>query len=157
MEKGHLTFWIYSCFLVVTLSCLQCTHKEDARTTEVKNYLNKQYNIKLDQSINKIYVVNDIGCGNCILSFSESIKNHVNDNRALIIINSRGINVDLDAFENKKSINPNVIIKHSIINDPKDLFYNSSVVYIEQEKVDTIININGEDIVNQLQYIFNRK
>lgn len=134
----------------------QCT-KEDVQITKLKQDLKKQYGIKLDKEINRIYILNDMGCGTCISSLSRFVKDYVNDDKAMVLINSRGINVDLDAFEMKKQANPNIIINHTVINEPDNRFACSGAIYIKQEKIDTIIKIEGENIVQQLQYIFGRK
>lgn len=157
MGKRLSNLWIYSCLAAIMLSCWQCKPESDSRTREVKKYLEDRYGVKLDKKTERIYVINDKGCGNCILSLSEFVKQNVNDAQALIIIHSRGTNVDLSAFEEKAKWNPNIIINHQIINDENDPFCRSSVVYLKDEKVDTIINIGDGDIYNQLEYIFKKK
>lgn len=157
MGKRLSNLWIYSCLAAIMLSCWQCKPESDSRTRELKKYLKDRYDVKLDKKTERIYAINDKGCGNCILSLSEFVKQNVNDAQALIIIHSRGTNVDLSAFEDKTKRNPNIIINHQIINDENDLFYRSSVVYLKDEKVDTIVNIGNGEIYSQLEYIFERE
>lgn len=157
MAKGLLNLLTYSGLAAILLFSWQCKPETDLRTKEVKEYLKARYNIKPDEKTGRIYMINDVGCGNCILSLSEFVKQHVNDDKALIIINSRGSHVDLDAFEGKKKKNPHIIINHQVITDESDLFYHSGVVYMTEEKVDTIVKLDGDDIATQLQYIFARE
>ncbi len=160
MGKGSLNFWIYSYILIAVFLFVQCANnniEKDEKTKKVADYLKKKYEVNLQENIQRIFIVNDMGCGNCILSFSEFIKSHCFDDSILVILNSRGTNVDLNAFEMIKRKNPNIVINHNIITEPNDLFYHSGVVYLDKGKVDTIIHLQGEDLLKPLQYVFSRK
>ena len=75
-----------------------------------------------------------------------------------MIINSRGININLDAFEMKKKANPNIVISHTVLNDKSNPFAFAGAIFLKGERVDTIVNIHQEgDIVQSLQYIANCK
>lgn len=157
MGKRLSNLWIYSCLAAIMLSCWQCKPEGDSRTKEVKKYLKARYDVELDKKTERIYVINDRGCGNCILSLSEFVKQNVNDAQALIIIHSRGTNVDLSTFEEKKRKNPFIVIDHQVINDENDLFYHSGAIYLKEGKVDTIIDLSGEDLEGRLRAIFERE
>lgn len=157
MEKSILNLSIYSILAVILLFCWQCKPETDLRTKETKEYLKSRYDLVPDKNTAKIYIINDLGCGNCILSLSEFVKQKVNGEHAFIIIHSRGNNVDLNGFEDKKRKNSRILINHQLINDKNDPFYHSGVIYMNEDKVDTIVNLWGENIAGQLEYIFDRE
>lgn len=157
MGKKLLNLWIYSGLAAVMLLCCQCKQEVDARTKEIRKYLKTKYDTEPGKETDRIYIINDMGCGNCILSLSEFVKQHVNDHQAMIIIHSRGTNVDLNAFEGKKKNNSHIFINHQAITDENDPFYHSGVVYLTEGKVDTVVNIANDRMVEQLEYIFSRE
>lgn len=157
MGKELLSFSICSSLaLLLLVGCLS-KQESDPQTKMVKEYLKTKYEVEPGETIDRIYIINDMGCGNCVLSLSEFVKQRVNDEHAWIIVNSRGMNVDLNVFETKKQTNPHILINHQPVGDTDDPFYHSGVVYLKAGKVDTLINLSGDDPAGTLQTIFERE
>nr|WP_321376302.1 hypothetical protein [uncultured Bacteroides sp.] len=154
MERGLLNFLIYSFIAILTLMFSQCS-KEDAETKQIQEYVYKNYEIEIPHNIKRIYILNDSGCGNCILTFSEFVKNNINDHESMVIINSRGANIDLEGFENKRKSNSNIVISHNVISNTQDLFYKSGVALFKGAVLDSIIRITPDSLIEQLDYIKN--
>ncbi|MCC8188151.1 MAG: hypothetical protein LIP08_11785 [Bacteroides sp.] len=108
-------------------------------------------------NIKRIFVINDVGCGNCTLLFSGYIKEYVKDEGSLILVHSRGYNVDLEAFQCKAKEKPEVFISYQTISDPENRFYPSGVYYLNGEQLDTVIYIKPELLKEQLSYMAERE
>lgn len=134
-----------------------CSSAEDARLASLKEALKEQYGVKLDKEITRIYVLNDLGCGSCVSSLAKYVADYVDGGHSLVIVNSRGINVDLDAFERQKKTNPNIVISHTVLNDENNPFAFAGAIFLKEEKIDTIVNIQEGDVVQSLQYIADYK
>ena len=147
------------CLLWVMLgsSMTSCSSEGDVRLVSLKESLKKQYGVTLDKEITRIYVLNDLGCGSCVSSLANYVFGYVDDDHSLVIINSRGININLDAFEMKKKTNPNIVISHTVLNDKSNLFAFVGAIFLKEERVDTIVNVLEGDVIQSLQYIADYK
>lgn len=156
--KKCICNWLF-CFLWMILWCSVegCSSKENARLASLKEALKEQYGVKLDKGITRIYVLNDLGCGSCVSSLANYVASYVDGEHSLVIINSRGINIDLEAFEQKKKTNPNIVISHTVLNDESNPFAFAGAIFLKEEKVDTIVNIQEGDVMQSLQYIADYK
>lgn len=134
-----------------------CSSEEDARLALLKESLKEQYGVTLNEEITRIYVLNDLGCGSCVSSLAKYVANYVDGEHSLVVINSRGINIDLETFERKKKTNPNIIISHTVLNDESNPFAFAGAIFLKGEKVDTIVNVLEGDVIQNLQYIADYK
>lgn len=153
MGKGFLTYLICNLSIFCFCSC----GSNDKEYVQLKKELKKQYGVSLGTNIKRIFVINDVGCGNCTLLFSGYIKDYVQDEASLILVHSRGYNVDLEAFQAKAKEKPEVFISYQTLSDPENRFYLSSVYYLNGEQLDTVIYIKPELLKEQLFYISERK
>lgn len=121
---------------------------------EVKLFYETDLN---DKEVKQFIFINDIGCPNCILSFSNYVLNNFENyrNNSMIFINSTGKNVDIDKFLQLKS--KNVIISRKI-RDKAKIIPNLGIIYIKEntKSIDTIISIEPNIIIEQLNYMRDR-
>ncbi|MFA5228908.1 MAG: hypothetical protein WC446_04080 [Candidatus Paceibacterota bacterium] len=130
-----------------------CTNERSNEYKYIESQIKDIYGIQLDRNIKEIYLVNDIGCGNCVITFSNYILDNVvtkRNNDKLILINSMGVNVNTEKFRTYSDKN---IIINKNIRDTDDLLPDLGVIILNQNCVDTIITITASEIVNQLNYI----
>lgn len=119
---------------------------------ELASLLKKEFNVKLDNSIERIFILNEMKCYSCVAAFSEYVKNNVNDSISLVIIQSRGRAIDIDEFIEKSKTNPNIIVSHKI-NTTDKFLSELEVIYLNQHDIDTIIRISPSAISDQIHFI----
>ena len=147
MEHRHLIYLILISALTV-VSCSKQTDKDESAYNSIAEYLKEKNYSKSISDINKIVVITDNGCSTCNKGICNlSYENYIDDDSTLIIITSKGQNFNVLAFKDK----PNVIFDWS--SDIMPLFNSTSVFYIENNDIDTILSINAGEYINQMQYI----
>lgn len=156
MEHKHLIYWsLISLFIIIATSCNK-QKKEISDYQKIAQYLEKYHNYKLGISTKKIVIITDNGCPSCNDALSElSSKSFIGDSTTLLVITGKGTFTDISPFVKKRG-NKNIIFDWSADMDRLPLLVQSSVVYLDNNEVDTLININSEQIYQQLDYIRNR-
>ncbi|MCK9436342.1 MAG: hypothetical protein PHE35_06870 [Bacteroidales bacterium] len=148
-----MTLLIYNALMLFLIYLQSCTNERSNEYKYIESQIKDIYGIQLDRNIKEIYLVNDIGCGNCVITFSNYILDNVvtkRNNDKLILINSMGVNVNTEKFRTYSDKN---IIINKNIRDTDDLLPDLGVIILNQNCVDTIITITASEIVNQLNYI----
>lgn len=130
-----------------------CQKSNDSEYKRMQQYLKSEYNYNVDGNIERVFYVNDIGCSSCVRTFSDFILYNVADENSLIIINSKGINVNLEEFRKKQEEMPRNVILSYNPNVKDGYFPNLSVLHINNLKVDTIIEVSAQNLQNLLRYI----
>jgi hypothetical protein len=157
MERKHLSFLIGSLAVVCSFcSCGSAENKDDATVQHVKAYLKENYNVKLTPNIKRVFVLNDLGCGNCVRALSEFVKDNVDDENSLVVVQSRGANVDIEEFMKREKGRHNVVVSHRA-NDDDSIFSKLGVIYLTDSKADTIINISADKASSQISYVAKRR
>lgn len=145
--------------LIFIFFCLCCSEKAvDGKYIQMRKEVKLFYETDLnDKEVKQFIFINDIGCPNCILSFSNYVLNNFENyrNNSMIFINSTGKNVDIDKFLQLKS--KNVIISRKI-RDKAKIIPNLGIIYIKEntKSIDTIISIEPNIIIEQLNYMRDR-
>lgn len=148
-----MTLLIYNALMLFLIYLQSCTNERSNEYKYIESQIKDIYGIQLDRNIKEIYLVNDIGCGNCVITFSNYILDNVvtkRNNDKLILINTMGVNVNTEKFRTYSDKN---IIINKNIRDTDDLLPDLGVIILNQNCVDTIITITASEIVNQLNYI----
>lgn len=149
----YMTLLIYNALMLFLIYLQSCTNERNNEYKYIESQIKDIYGIQLDRNIKEIYLVNDIGCGNCVITFSNYILDNVvtkRNNDKLILINSMGVNVNTEKFRTYSDKN---IIINKNIRDTDDLLPDLGVIILNQNCVDTIITITASEIVNQLNYV----
>lgn len=135
-------------FLLAILLLTSCFLSDEKAETyhRLEKYLASQgLDIKTKQSV---LILNKRGCINCNKQFAGLLQYYV-DNKNVVIINLED--------GNKVDISP-LLIK-SVINDHENKFSdymeieNSTAVFLKNEKIDTIISIEANNIAESFHYI----
>jgi hypothetical protein len=150
MELKFMTFLKYSIIILLNWSCtLKNNHKEDDYYV-LEQSLEKEYAIKLNSDIKKIFVLTEENCMSCNKYFAEIIKNYQNKKSAIIIVNAVGVRVDISEFKKKKADN----IYYSINYNRNNSFVNKTkAIFLDNKQIDTIINIEAKGLQQQIDFI----
>lgn len=150
MEKKFLKLSGYSLGLAMIVLFSQCVDSKPK--SDLLKQIENHHQIEIEKDINRIFFINDIGCGYCIHVFSEYAKKQLEDNQTLVIINSRGNNVDLESFKEAEKGSSQVVISHKVITDNNNPLYKSGVIYLDKAVQDTVINISASELAEQIAY-----
>lgn len=153
---------LYLCnilFIASVLLCSACSDKsKDARYNVLNSELKESHQLTVDKTIKQVLFMNDVGCPNCVTSFSNYVLNNIDKYKdsTLIIINSKGLNVDLNRFTSLGM--KNVVISNETY-DQKTVIPSLGVVYLSKDdnRVDTIISVDAASFADKLNYIDSRR
>lgn len=158
MEKGYSMLLKYSLGLLIVLLLFisnSCNRDYDGQYQQLKRELNEIYDIRLPKNVKCIFIINDNYCPVCVKHFSEYVLSKVEEEgeNVLCLVNSKGINVDLAKF--KKFDNKNIYLNTKTIPYKDDPLIppRLGVIFLYENKIDTIIRIDSEFIVSQLEFI----
>jgi DNA/RNA endonuclease YhcR with UshA esterase domain len=151
MAHKHLIYWGLISFSIFS-SCAQ-PQKQEISKNEVTEYLtDKKY--QLSKNIKKIIVITENGCPACSNALAEVGCKELADSSTLFVITARGSNVNIKPYLQMKN---NVIFDWQANSSQFPMFQQTSVIYLNNTEVDTIIDINADDIHGQLDYVRGRK
>lgn len=69
----YMTLLIYNALMLFLIYLQSCTNERSNEYKYIESQIKDIYGIQLDRNIKEIYLVNDIGCGNCVITFSNYI------------------------------------------------------------------------------------
>ncbi len=115
-----------------------------------KFFLKNNTNI---DSVNAILVITNYGeCMNCNRIFADYIKSYVNKKNVKIIITEEGSDIDISPFLNSN----NVIFDFEEQFLKIDVVNGTSVIFLNNKQIDTIVNIKSSTFKEQLTFIENK-
>jgi hypothetical protein len=128
-------------FLLTVFSCEKKSLSEKEKFIEnLKEYLNVKHQIKLNNSIKKVFILTDENCHSCNKFFAKTIEKNINDSSSLLLVSASSSKIDLSPFDGAN----NVFFE----NKSKEIFLfdNSKIIFLNQEKIDTIISIKLDNL-----------
>jgi len=141
------SFILLICSLLFILSCANPSEEE---YTEIKQYFKNTHNYEIDNDLQAVFVLTSIGCKPCNNSFSQfMLSKNYNDKAIYLIKASRNV-IDLSEYKNYKG----AIFYDSKFED--NIFSNSKVIFINDRKTDTIINIEALSLEKSFRLIENK-
>ena len=141
--------------LLVFLSILimGCTPKENRTPLEI--FLSDIDSTKMISDYKAIvYVADANACPSCLEKLAHTTQDYLlNKDSVLIIVNSTGARLDISAFKSDTL--------HNVVFDYRGKFYQlelfkskgSGVVLLQNNQVDSIIEINAEDLEEKINFI----
>lgn len=141
--------------LLFALLFVGCTPK-DNRTTRLENYLREVHQTQIQPTDKALLVLSGNGCGGCSKQFATLLLNYWRRNDVMLL-------VTLDPNNNLVDLSP--FSADSVprgLYDKRDRFYDtgllksSGVLFFEEAKIDTIIELNGPRLEEQFAYIKGR-
>ena len=135
---------VCSSFLVVC-----CKSKSEKDFQKIQNYFEKKHNHKMNSSVNKLVVISEgKGCGTCDDRFAQTALKYLADS-SVFLITSKGNVVDIQPFIDQMD---NCFFDWQLDLSKFPEFYSSRVFYFKDNKIDTVIVINSNEIIQQLEY-----
>lgn len=124
-------------FLCFSLFVLQSCNNNFSKSDELKNEL-KKLNIELHSKIKYVFILTDNDCYSCNKKFSILLKEKLNDENSIIIVNSKGLVYNISEFENKKNV-----VK---INSLDSFYQKTKIMYIENMEMSSELVIDVHNI-----------
>ena len=155
MRKNISKLFLYSllcCGLSVVPTGCDNHMKGNRNDDTLIKHIEDSYGKKVKNETERIFYINDQGCGRCVNSYSDFVLNYVDDAKSMVIINSKGLNVDMDKFREKAFLYPDHIL---LAYDPKKTnkhLPDLCIIYITKRRVDSIFEVNSGNIHSLLQY-----
>lgn len=141
-------------FLVLLICThISCTQIEITGYEEIESYLIEEQHKKSLSSYDDIVVINEAGdCMNCNNSFSKAMAKHIDDESVLFLICTPGANVDISAYISDEK--NNVILDYHNKFGKLNLVNHCAIIELGNEKIDTIIQIDLNNVQKEVNNIF---
>lgn len=140
----------------VVFSCSNKTNNEMKKSDYeyIKDYFETEHNFDLSEGIKMIVVLTQNGCTGCNKSFVYFTISNLNLKNSVILVTADGKGLDISTL---RSLDGNVFFDDEIcLGDERELFSNSSVIFLEKNAIDTIIKIEAQSINTQFTEILSR-
>jgi hypothetical protein len=125
-------------------------NKESNHFQKLKKFI-RTHNKNENYSCSAVLILFENGCMNCNSNYAKLISQFVNKPNTFIIVCASGIHVDISPFIQDSLSN----VYHDIKNDFEKLgiVSGSSAIFLNDDKLDTIIHISAEKINLKLDFI----
>lgn len=143
MARKYLIYWGLISFLLLA-SC----NKTDKNYSNISKYLNIK-DIDIKNGYKKIVVITDEGCMACTNFLSMEMLGELDEKHTLFVVTSKNSHT-IEPFLQK---NDNLIVDWQMDINKYPEFAKSSVIFLGENKVDTVINISANEIQEQLNFI----
>lgn len=146
MAPKHL---IYLTLINAVLLFASCSSKEEKSYLKIKEYFLEKHNYEIGNDINKIVVICEgKNCINCEIAFAEVAYKYLKDS-SVFLVTAKGNNVDISEF---MKMERNCFFDWQLNCSDFPEFESSRVIYLNKNKIDTIIIINTNEIRRQLDF-----
>lgn len=133
-------------FLLFLTSCSSETSQYD----KLENFLSEELDFSDLDDYNAVVVINEMGdCINCNDSFSKMMTKHLKNKRFLYIISTSGTKVDVSGYLNSDTDNILFDFRNNFKN--LNLLEKSAIIMIENNKIDTIIQIDKDNLNDEVE------
>ena len=159
MKKLMCLLKLISYLIIASSVLFSCSNKTSNETTKsdyeyIKDYFETKHNFNISEGIKMVVVLTQNGCPGCNKSFVYFTISNLNLKNSVILVTADGKGLDIS---NLRSLDGNVFIDDEIcLGDERELFSNSSVIFLEKNAIDTIINIEAQTINTQFTEILSR-
>ncbi len=147
--SSTLKLWSYNALSILLLVCfLSCIRSSNEDL--LNNYLLNNHSVILNDEIKAIIIISERGgCMNCNKSFSSFVANEIENPSILYIVCSTGIKIDISPYINKS----NTLFDYNDKFGEMGLLKKSGVLFIEERKIDTIVEISVETFEYDIDFI----
>jgi len=135
--------------LLVVLIAFSCSVKE---TDDYKLVSFIKLNNHVVEDYDHILRISETGCVGCNKSFARLVKEYVQSDNNLFIISAKGATVDISPYLDTKN-SKNIIFDYENKFGPLKIVENSGIIFLKDNKIDTIINIEAKGIEETLRFI----
>ncbi|MDR0789587.1 MAG: hypothetical protein LBO06_02190, partial [Bacteroidales bacterium] len=136
--------------LVISLVC-GCATKQSQQYKKIDKYLTTHFKQYDPTAKNCVLVLNEQACLSCVREFAEVMQGFVNVPNKYIVICAGGSMVDISPFVNNTTAT-------NVYDDPKfsftkEIYPTPAAIFMENDKIDTIVNISAYDLEKTLMFI----
>jgi hypothetical protein len=136
--------------LIILVSC----HVEKSKIDLLEKALSTQLKSKSLKDFEWIAYVSEQGCHGCNESFKNLLEHEINSTKGIIILTSSGSILDFSKFMDDSVTN--VMFISEIELRKVGILKKSGIVFLSNNQVDTIIEIQSDNLENQLSEIKRR-
>lgn len=146
MELKHL---IYLILISSALMISSCKSSEERTYLKIKDYFHDKHDFEIGSDINKIVVIAEgKSCLNCEIAFAEVAYQYLKDS-SVFLVTAKGNYVDISNF---LKIDNRCFFDWQLNCYDFPEFESSRVIYLKESEVDTVIVINTDEIMQQLDF-----
>jgi hypothetical protein len=106
---------------------------------------------KVGKSTRAVVFISDHNCSTCNQMFVDFLKKKVDDKNIVFVVSSGANKIDISTFLN--ATNENIVYDHNKALYYDDKLQTSMVFILNQDQVDTVLQINPQQVEDQLGYL----
>ncbi|MCL4815796.1 MAG: hypothetical protein KJZ56_04080 [Flavobacteriales bacterium] len=128
--------------------------KENSQTDSLLTYFKKVHQLSLTQNHEMVFILDEEGCPTCNRTYAKELTKFINNKKVIILVRAGGSQVDISQFLGDS-------LSNVYLDDTKrwknwSFLNNSKIVQLKNLKIDTVININIKNILNQVYFMETR-
>ena len=139
-------------FSLLVISLCGCATKQSKQYAKIDKYLSTHFPSQYDPNAkNCVLVLNEHACLTCVREFANVIEDFINESGKYIVICAYGNTVDISPFTNNASANN--VYDDSKFSFIKEIHPNSAAIFINNNRIDTIVDITARNLNQTLTFI----
>jgi hypothetical protein len=142
---------LFFALLLVIIACNNSEIKENSTFSKLQQFFNFHHINSFNSTTRCVFVISEQGCMGCNKGLSKLAETYINNKSCVFIIEASGAIVDVSIFENANT--------STVFMDTKNQFQKlgmiekSGVIFLKNNIVDTIINLDVNIIDKQFEFI----
>ncbi len=132
---------------MVLFFLVSCQQSGDIQ--QIKNYFREVHHYTMGNGNQTIIILSDNGCIHCNKTFSENEKKYIENKKVVFLITADENYLDLSQYLNKS----NVFLDDRKMLTDYGIKDQSSFIVIKNNKIDTIVHIEFDKVLNQVDLL----
>jgi len=137
--------------LIISLFLFSCIVQEkESQESKLQSFV--EQNMHQIENYDHVLRISETGCVGCNKSFANLVKTYLQSDKNLFIVSAKGAMVDISPYLDTQ--NPkNIIFDYENKFGPLNIIENSGIIFLKDNKIDTVINIEAKGIEETLRFI----
>ena len=138
-------------FLSFMLAISGCSNKNDYQ--KLSDYFTKTHGYNIEENTRVVFVITENNCPGCNKGFAQLTDNYLNSDSAVFLITATGGRLDISEYDSTQS---NVFFDNRKNQYEYDFCETTSAIFLDENKIDTILNIEAGNINAQFDFIMEK-
>ena len=141
-------------FLLFALVFFSCTSNlSEKKYNALKSFVTE--NNRHIEDFDHVLRISETGCPGCNKTFARLVEKYIQSKKNLYIVSARGALIDISPYLEAEQA-PNIILDFNNKFGKTQVIENSGMIFLKNNKIDTIVDVKAKGIEETLEYINSR-